>query len=63
MISVKEGDNVYYYVKIAGGHDKKDGIVDRVYRPLFGRRTVAVKDSHSDMIDIIPAAQITGKRP
>lgn len=62
MISVKEGDDVYYYVKIAGVKNKKDGKVDRVYRPLFGKRMVAVKDSGSDMIDIIPNSQITGKR-
>lgn len=62
MISVRKGDDVYYYVKIAGVHDKKDGIVDRVYRPLFGKRMVAIVASGTNMVDIIPNSQITGKR-
>ena len=61
MINVKKGDFVLYYVKTAGSRDQKEGTVDRVYRPLFGKRMVVVQPKDSAIVDIVPNGQITGK--
>lgn len=61
MINVKKGDRVHYFVKTAGIPEPKEGYVDRVYRPLFGRRMVAIVQKDSAMVDIVPNSFITEK--
>lgn len=61
MIKVQKGDRVHYFVKTAGVHEPKEGYVDRVYRPMFGRRMVAIVQKDSALVDVVPNSFITEK--